>query len=153
MKNHFAMVSSKSASLNYNVWDTVKIYKKKLFKNDFKAVQYQRPFFSFTPPPLSLFCNSGVTPATKTKFVLVPYEDVVEYSEEVTDNDGKQKGIYKSRDLLKYQELILDWSVRFSPALFSGQCSVIFQVKYDPYFPFEINVRSRSYETNVNSRS
>ena len=85
--------------------------------------------------------------------MLVPYEDVVEYSEEVTDNDGKQKGIYKSRDLLKYQELILDWSVRFSPALFSGQCSVIFQVKYDPYFPFEINVRSRSYETNVNSRS
>ena len=73
-----------------------------------------RPFRISVPsshsplPPLSLFCNSGVTPATKTKFVLVPYEDVVEYSEEVTDNDGKQKGIYKSRDLLKYQELILD---------------------------------------------
>ena len=50
MKNHFSMVSSKSASLNCHVWDTLKKqYWKNFFKNGFKADQYQPPFFSFTP--------------------------------------------------------------------------------------------------------
>ena len=33
----------------------------------------------------------------------------------------------KSRDILKYRELILSWSMRFTLALFSEQCSVLCQ--------------------------
>ena len=78
-----------------------------------RPISISHPSSHSPPPPFPPSCflqfrGDPCISATKTKFVLVPYEDVVEYSEEVTDNDGKQKGIYKSRDLLKYQELILD---------------------------------------------
>ena len=67
----------------------------------------------FPPSCFLQFRGDPCISATKTKFVLVPYEDVVEYIEEVTENSVKQWGISKSRDLLKYQELILGWSLRF----------------------------------------
>ena len=48
-----------------------------------KADQYQPPFFPLIPPPFppSSFLKFRGDPclsATKTKFVLVPYEDVIE---------------------------------------------------------------------------
>ena len=86
------------------------------------------------PPPLFFspgsFNNSGVTPASLwlkrnlySCCIRMLWSTANRSLRMVESNRYKKK----FRDILKYRELILSWSMRFSLALFSGQRSVLCQ--------------------------